>query len=90
MLLNAKNAYSGLSLSVAANEQALSSDGKKLSDADLGEAGFLSHMVFCPPLSQEKAGDGVALVVLANKLDRADRRQVTASAGQGLAKVRHV
>lgn len=29
-------------------------------------------------------------MLLANKLDRADRRQVTASAGQGLAKVQHI
>ncbi|TNN00240.1 hypothetical protein fugu_011486 [Takifugu bimaculatus] len=35
---------------------------------------------------KEKACDGAVLVLLANKLDRADRRQVAASEGQGLAK----
>uniref|UniRef100_H3BXA3 Si:ch211-247i17.1 n=1 Tax=Tetraodon nigroviridis TaxID=99883 RepID=H3BXA3_TETNG len=35
---------------------------------------------------KEKACDGVPLVLLANKLDRAEGRQVAASAGRGLAK----
>lgn len=45
---------------------------------------------FCHLLSQEKACDGAVLVLLANKLDRADGRQVVVSEGQGLAKVQHI
>ena len=39
------------------------------------------------PLPQEKSCDGVVLLLLANKLDLADRRQVDAGEGQRLAKV---
>lgn len=46
--------------------------------------------VYCNLLRQEKASDGVVLMLLANKLDAADKREVTPGEGQRLAEVRRI
>lgn len=46
--------------------------------------------VYCNLLLQEKACGDVVLMLLANKLDAADKREVTPGEGQRLAEVRHI